>query len=271
MSVQSEIERIQKNVASTYNVLEEAGAEMPQSRNTNNLPETAGSIKAVLYTAQSLTESQKAQAKQNLGIASTEEIIQQVITALGTPVFGRVDADNNIILTGELTDGTYTLKYEDADGNLTEIGDLEIGAAIVNLLPISTDASGAVYNSGDTPGYKNGYRLSTGDGLTEKTNSATSLTGYIPVANGDVIRLANMSFIKDSADAYKGMVYTYSALGVYISHVDTTSVIGSWNGVTDSNGNVAQFTVMQEGVAFIRITAAEITDSSIITKNQEIV
>ena len=54
--------------------------------------------------------------------ADKEEIVQQVITALGTPVFGTVDADNNIILTGELADGTYTVKYEDADGNVIDVG-----------------------------------------------------------------------------------------------------------------------------------------------------
>lgn len=51
-----------------------------------------------------------------------EKIVQQVIAALGTPVFGRVDADNNIILSGDLADGTYTVKYEDAEGNVTTIG-----------------------------------------------------------------------------------------------------------------------------------------------------
>jgi hypothetical protein len=54
--------------------------------------------------------------------ADQESIVQQVITALGMPVFGRVDADNNIILTGELAEGTYTLKYEDAEGKLMDIG-----------------------------------------------------------------------------------------------------------------------------------------------------
>lgn len=44
MSVQSEIDRINGNVASTYNVLEEAGAEMPQTRNTDNLPETVANF-----------------------------------------------------------------------------------------------------------------------------------------------------------------------------------------------------------------------------------
>lgn len=52
----------------------------------------------------------------------TEEMIQQVISTLATPVFGRVDENNNIILSGELVNGTYTLKYENADGNLVIIG-----------------------------------------------------------------------------------------------------------------------------------------------------
>lgn len=44
MSVQYEIDRINSNIASTYNILEEAGAEMPRSRNTDNLPETVANF-----------------------------------------------------------------------------------------------------------------------------------------------------------------------------------------------------------------------------------
>ena len=40
MSVQSQIDRISANVASTYSVLEEAGGSMPSARNSNNLPST---------------------------------------------------------------------------------------------------------------------------------------------------------------------------------------------------------------------------------------
>lgn len=73
--------------------------------------------------------------------ADQESIVQQVIAALGTPVFGRVDADNNIILTGELADGTYTVKYEDAEGNVTTIGTInsttleEVTETIKNWIP----------------------------------------------------------------------------------------------------------------------------------------
>ena len=54
--------------------------------------------------------------------ADQESIVQQVITALGTPVFGRVDADNTITLNGALADGTYNIVYENGAGDVTEIG-----------------------------------------------------------------------------------------------------------------------------------------------------
>lgn len=125
-----ELDRISGNVADTYSVLEQFGAEMPQVRNTANLPETAAGIKAVLCIEQQLPEAQQMQARKNIGVPDTEEIVQQVISALGTPVFGTVDGENNIILTGNLADGTYILKYEDAEGNLTEIGTVTVGGII---------------------------------------------------------------------------------------------------------------------------------------------
>lgn len=311
MSVQSEIERIQQNVASTYSVLEQAGADMPQSRNTDNLAETAASIKAVLYDReQTLTEEQKAQAKQNIGVlepligstsditpaqvsaallegrnvvlshtdatygviyftgfleppalgvvassgvmyyggaimrfelvgakskgiwafsygqlaqisdvptdvvryvgqtlteeqkakarenigaisiadvpkkgvdywteADQEAIVQQVITALGTPVFGTVDGDNNIILTGELSDGTYTLKYEDAEGNVTTIGTLttESGPAYTNVIPVSIGDNGSVFNA---TGYLDSYRLTGNYGAAGNNCYLSAASGY---------------------------------------------------------------------------------------------
>ncbi len=42
---------------------------------------------------------------------------------IGLPeVYGLVDENNNILLTGTLTPGTYTFKYEDEDGNMVPIG-----------------------------------------------------------------------------------------------------------------------------------------------------
>lgn len=46
MSVQSEIDRINGNVASTYSALSELGATMPEQRNSDNLPATARTVPA---------------------------------------------------------------------------------------------------------------------------------------------------------------------------------------------------------------------------------
>ena len=109
--------------------------------------------------------------------ADKETIVQEVITALGTPVFGTVDAENNIILSGNLADGTYTLKYEAADGEQVEIGTVKIGSTYTNLIPTaealdSTDPYNGI-------GYKNGYYASSASPY-EGSDANCVLTGLIP-------------------------------------------------------------------------------------------
>lgn len=78
MSIQSEIDRIEQNIANTYTALSELGADMPTQQNSDNLPGTAESVKAVLYTAQTLTEEQKAQARSNIGAG--QPVLEVTIT-----------------------------------------------------------------------------------------------------------------------------------------------------------------------------------------------
>lgn len=68
MSIQSEIDRINNNVASTYSALSSVGADIPEETNSNNLPGTVLTIKAVRYDEQTLTDEQKAQARFNIGV-----------------------------------------------------------------------------------------------------------------------------------------------------------------------------------------------------------
>lgn len=100
---------------------------------------------AVRYSEQTLTEAQKAQARANIGAqaefteADKEEIVQQVIAALGTPVFGTVDADKRITLTTDhLADGTYELGYEDKAGNWVKICTLNTGDAPAGISILDT-------------------------------------------------------------------------------------------------------------------------------------
>lgn len=50
-----------------------------------------------------------------------------VSSGVGGDVVGTLDEDNNILLTGELPDGTYTVRYKNADGTYTDIGSLIVG------------------------------------------------------------------------------------------------------------------------------------------------
>lgn len=121
--------------------------------------------------------------------ADQEAIVQQVITALGTPVFGRVDEGNNIILSGELADGTYTIKYENADGTLVMVGTIDQGIIkYTNVLSTAVDRNGNVYNG---VGYINGTYL-TGS-ATEyandpliKSDAKCFSTGFLPYTYNDV-------------------------------------------------------------------------------------
>lgn len=74
MSVQGEIDRIAQNVANTYAVLGALGADLPEEKNSDNLSATAGSTKVLLFSEQRLSEKQQAQARENIGAVSDENI-----------------------------------------------------------------------------------------------------------------------------------------------------------------------------------------------------
>ena len=138
-----------------------------------------------------------------------ESIVQDVLAALGTPVFGTVDEENNIILTGILPEGTYVLKYEDGEGNLTEIGTLQ-------------HSNGE--DPGDTGTYTNladpdseewlaGYRIKS-DGITiAEASDNTYTTNVIPCKVGDIVRVKglNIAFFGDpgTTGGRQGRVHFY--------------------------------------------------------------
>lgn len=218
--------------------------------------------------------------------ADQETIVQDVIRALGTPVFGRVDADNNIILTGELADGIYTLKYEDEDGELVEIGTLNHSyvpePTYTNQIPISTDTDGSVFNG---KGYKENTRLNS-SGLATNDGQASGwyATGFIPIVDGDTIRSSAGMFDKTNTSGYQRIVF-YKADKTYIAEMKLTpTTLGSstyvkYFSVSDSGALLFNFSVsgiwgsdaFNGTAAYCRICAKSIDDNSIVTINEEIV
>ena len=207
--------------------------------------------------------------------ADQEAIVQQVIAALGTPVFGTVDADNNIILSGELPNGAYTLKYEDAQGNVIDIGTLEQGAtSYTNQIPLSIAADGTRYNSGQ--GWKSNTRLNSSGAEAEK--AGMEVTGFIPAKYGDTVCLSGVDFNYTAANsAYRD--------NTYLTYYDSSFAFLGYRKPYDPDlANVTRFVlndVTQTGigaftgsnaqnVSYFRISSGHIDENSIITVNQEI-
>ena len=145
--------------------------------------------------------------------ADQEAIVQQVIAALGTPVFGTVDEDCKITLTGELADGkTYTFAFDNKDGTETVIGTYTKTAAptYTNVLPLAENADGTLFvGSNGEKGYKSGYRLSSSG--AESAEAGRFVTGFIEVTPDQTIYLKNIGWYLDSAATGKCYVHAYNA------------------------------------------------------------
>lgn len=74
-----------------------------------------------------------------------------------------------------------------------------------NQLPLATDASGNIYNSSGTPGYKSGYRLnSVGN---ESAQSGIYVSGFIPVTIGQTVKFENINLPAFNTDGNYNKCY----------------------------------------------------------------
>lgn len=151
------------------------------------------------------------------------------------------------------------------------INGIQVWKAIsyTNQIPISTDASGNIYNG---KGYKaNVFVHTNGD----SSMSGYYSTGYIPCAPGSVIRLKNAPLLQGNAycriaffDSNKTRIGHANAGATYIMNT-------VFKGVLDSNNNYVELTVKEysgtsAGMAYVRFTTTYLGADSVITINQEI-
>ena len=201
-------------------------------------------------------------------------------------VIGIPDENMNILLSGILANGTYTLRYINEDGTLSDPVTMVVGSAepdepdtptYVNQIPISTDESGNLFigDSGEA-GYKTGYRLSLSGG-GETVTDGYECTGFIPITQNDVIRIKDIDISEENATniicydinkqpiAVNELNYGTTLYGLFVTY-GTES-----NDVYTSKLSNVPFLTNLENVAYIRIGSQSITADSILTINEEIV
>lgn len=158
-------------------------------------------IETILYTEQSLTDEQKAQARENIGVDEEYKanLVQAVIESLGgNPVFGYVDENNNIVLSGNVADGTYSVKYEMEDGSTVDIGSLVLAEEEPDV-PTYTN-----FADPTSTDWKVGYRLTTTiDQVTALTGGVA--TNYISIQTGDIVEVSGINFTNtNNRQAFNG-------------------------------------------------------------------
>lgn len=196
-------------------------------------------------------------------------------------VIGTLDENNNIILTGDLADGTYTLKYENADGTYSEIGSLVVAEApeepTYTNFAVPTDSStqadweaGNWCNESFIGGSSYGYRAAAG------TSRVT--TNTFAVENGDTIYVKGINYSTDVSTQTQVALLDADGERIYHGKIDTvannqyiTEVVGTegedYFSFKNCNTNEGDW-----GTRFIRLagflsgTAADV----IITRNQPI-
>ena len=124
-------------------------------------------------------------------------------------VFGYVDTDNNIIVKGNLDNGTYSVKYEMEDGSIVNIGDLvldnNIYYSVTNNLTNCTNNNSIVQvvkggNYSAIISANSGYELSSITVTMGGTDISSSVVsgGKITIANvtGDIVITATATEIQ---------------------------------------------------------------------------
>lgn len=205
-------------------------------------------------------------------------------------VIGTLDESNNILLSGNLADGTYTLKYENEDGTYTDVGTLEVGAipdtpeapeapdtpAYTNLA--EPDATATGQSAWESGGWCNDSYIAGSSYAYRAATDGKITTNTIAVECNDTIYVKGITY---NANTFPQLV-VFDAEGTYLKHnyvskmQDTNFYI---SGLTATDGedywsftNYGSNGHTDTGTRFIRIAGMPSGDIAdiIITRNEPI-
>ncbi len=157
--------------------------------------------------------------------------------------------------------------------DITEEPEIEI----INLIPISTDASGAIYGEDyDGDGVNDGYKIDTriGSDGADITGASTDATGFIHITVGDKLYFSGCEILQTGTgvDDYN-VIVCYDTNKARVGTVYLCQDISKYYTFTkDENNRLTMIDTMgmKSETAYIRIVGNYIGADSIITINQEI-
>lgn len=219
--------------------------------------------------------------------AERNELITDILDIInGSSIFGYVDENNNIVVSGALADGTYTVKYELEDGTTVNIGEL-----------VLTEEEPDKPEEPDTPTYTNLAQPNT-DNTTDFTiwcnNARIGSTGvvsardgyvstnFVEVSPGDVVRFKNFKVERlcfydiDKNPTNEGI----QRPGRHIANSYIQDASADIDLVADTEGEPTEMTFTinptarpVSSVAYLRLSGhlTGTADDVIITVNEEIV
>lgn len=185
--------------------------------------------------------------------------------------------DEKYVSKNDIQTKKAQLTLEDGSTVLIDVVVASAGSTInkyLNLVPTSIDTDGSIYNG---TGYKADTRLSSSG--VEKTQACAVVTGFIPAAGGDVIRLGgNYRWYVEGYNNNYLCAYdsSFNFIGGVYNTIDgfsyTLNIAASWD-----IGEMSTITLANDAnIAYIRASwAADIVNKPngadlIITVNQEI-
>ena len=220
---------------------------------------------------------------QNIGkmlVVGSDGYITVMDIPTGEGVFGditgTVDENNNILLVGNLADGTYVLKYENNDGTYSDVGTLVVGTIEPPSEP--EQDPGNLFNSATTQ-----INIRYSSSGSAKAQNGVWLTDLIPIdiSQNTEIYIKNAIMSRNVGTAPSPVVSFFNEGGNLLGQLQCNSANANYTQYTEILADrytriklgtpyVTENTWWSSSIKFIRIAGVENEDGSAIASSADI-
>lgn len=216
------------------------------------------------------------------GNSATSVMSQKAVTEFvnsqlnsGGTAYETVDSIDEMTVTSK----SYVLS---TTGTIWTYREVAGGANYTNVIPISVDANGAIFNS---TGYQDGMRINS-SGAIASSSTTSFATGFIPITLGDVVRFGGNHILTSHANAGSLNIGIYDSTKTLIITQNMAlafapSASGSYGAfmepLTNEEGYVVQAILntnwsytKDKDVAYVRLSLLGSGADAIMTINEEI-